>query len=601
MAKKVFAMYLAKEGNPNSDAYAKLDLPASPWELWDALEKVRLQTDDILYMEIEDYYAFEYLAPHLDGLEISLNELNDLAARLATLDEVQGIAFEGLFSMEVQRKTNANGGVITLQDLRDLAVSAKTDCYHVVDAADDAQLGRFYAENGFIPELDGISDGVFEMLDFAGIGRMMRCSENGVFVGSLYVLQDGELTAAPPVQKTLPEKPGYLFRLTLGLHPDIGDDRTVTLILPAAEAELLDAQAQLGTEGWEGVAVIDYDGIIPYAAEFTDLPMELEEFNVLAAAVRDMPSPEKQLPKLKALLEQFEVRDIATAISLTEHLADYVLTPDLSSPQETAIDHLRFMTELKKIYDLSPEDDPAGIPRSDFEKDGYHYTLVDLLRQELPENESRQHTEHVSIESAKKDMESVLALLPQEREFITDDGLMGTLTLRLDTVQVEPSGYGSSTKQLSVKRSYPNLAEQDTQYIPKSIEDGGRTLTLSDIQWQTDNTANMDGYAVGDRFTAVATYTGSATSSYVKGYTVTADYTGTVSRIALNRVRYVAIFEGVPIQFAEPAKTAGAISSLRWSYVLIPVGVVAAAGAGVGGALLVKRRRENADEEETAE
>ena len=338
-------MYLAKEGNPNSDAYAKLDLPASPWELWDALEKVRLQTDDILYMEIEDYYAFEYLAPHLDGLEISLNELNDLAARLATLDEVQGIAFEGLFSMEVQRKTNANGGVITLQDLRDLAVSAKTDCYHVVEAADDAQLGRFYAENDFVPELEGISDAVFEMLDFAGIGRMMRCSENGVFVGSLYVLQDGELTAAPPVQKTLPEKPGYLFRLTLGLHPDIGDDRTVTLILPAAEAELLDAQAQLGTEGWEGVAVIDYDGIIPYAAEFTDLPMELEEFNVLAAAVRDMPSPEKQLPKLKALLEQFEVRDIATAISLTEHLADYVLTPDLSSPQETAIDHLRFMTD----------------------------------------------------------------------------------------------------------------------------------------------------------------------------------------------------------------------------------------------------------------
>ena len=345
MAKKVFAMYLAKEGNPNSDAYAKLDLPASPWELWDALEKVRLQTDDILYMEIEDYYAFEYLAPHLDGLEISLNELNDLAARLATLDEVQGIAFEGLFSMEVQRKTNANGGVITLQDLRDLAVSAKTDCYHVVDAADDAALGRFYAENDFIPELDGVSDEVFEMLDFAGIGRMMRCSENGVFVGNLYVLRDGELTTAPPCAKDLPEKPGYLFRLTLGLHPDIGDDRTVTLILPAAEAELLDAQAQLGTEGWEGVAVIDYDGIIPYAAEFTDLPMELDEFNVLAAAVRDMPSPEKQLLKLKALLKQFEVQDIETAIGLTEHLDDYVLTPEISSPQETAIDQLHFMTD----------------------------------------------------------------------------------------------------------------------------------------------------------------------------------------------------------------------------------------------------------------
>lgn len=343
MAKKVFAVYLAKEDVPNSEAYATLELPASPWELWDAMEKVRLKDGEALYMEIDDYYAFEYLAPHLEELDISLNELNDLAARLATLDEVQGIAFEGLFSMEVQKKVNANGGIITLQDLRDLAVSAKTDCYHVVDAADDAQLGRFYAENDFVPELEGISDAVFEMLDFAGIGRMMRCSENGVFVNSLYVLRDGELTTAPPVQKTLPEKPGYLFRLTLGLHPDIGDDRTVTLILPAAEVELLDAQAQLGAEGWEGVTVIDYDGIIPYAAEFTDLPMELEELNAFTKAARDIPRSE--VPKLKALLEQFEVRDIETALFLTEHLADYILTPDLSSPQETAIDHLRFMTD----------------------------------------------------------------------------------------------------------------------------------------------------------------------------------------------------------------------------------------------------------------
>ena len=343
MGKKIFEVYLAKEDVPNNEAYAKLELPASPWELWDAMEKVRLKDGEALYMEIDDYYAFEYLAPHLEELDISLNELNDLAARLATLDEVQGIAFEGLFSMEVQKKVNANGGIITMQDMRDLAVSVKTDCYHVVDAADDAQLGRFYAENDFVPELEGISDAVFEMLDFAGIGRMMRCSENGVFVGSLYVLQDGELTAASPCAKDLPEKPGYLFRLTLGLHPDIGDDRTVTLDLPAAEAELLDAQEQLGVEGWEGVMVIDYDGIIPYAADFTDLPMELEEFNAFTKAARDIPRSE--VPKLKALLEQFEVRNIETALFLTEHLADYVLTPDLSSPQETAIDHLRFMTD----------------------------------------------------------------------------------------------------------------------------------------------------------------------------------------------------------------------------------------------------------------
>ena len=345
MAKKVFAMYLAKEGNPNSDAYAKLNLPASLWELWDAMEKMRLKDDEALYMEIDDYYAFEYLSPHLDGLDISLNELNDLAALLSVLDEVQEVAFEGLFSIEVQRKVNANGGVITLQDLRDLAVSAKTDCYHVVDAADDAQLGRFYAENDFIPELDGISDKVFEMLDFAGIGRMMRCNENGVFVNSLYVLRDGELTTAPPCAKDLPEKPGYLFRLTLGLHPDIGGNCTTELDLPASEEALAAAQEQLGTLNWENTVVLNYDGILPNAAFFADLPTELEAFNEFAKAVQDIPFPEKQLPKLKALLKQFEVQDIETAMGLTEHLDDYVLTPEISSPQETAIDQLHFMTD----------------------------------------------------------------------------------------------------------------------------------------------------------------------------------------------------------------------------------------------------------------
>ena len=343
MDKKIFGVYLAKDGIPNNEAYAKLELPASPWEVWDAMEKVRLNEGEQLYMEIEDYDAFEYLSPHLDGLDISLNELNDLAALLSPLDEVQEAAFEGLFSMEVQRKVNANGGVITLQDLRDLAVSAKTDCYHVVEAADDAQLGRFYAENEFIPELDGVSNEVFEMLDFAGIGRMMRCSENGVFVNSLYVLRDGELTTAPPVQKTLPEKPGYLFRLTLGLCPDFGGDRTAVLDLPASEEALTAAQEQLDTLNWENTVVLNYDGILPNAAVFADLPSELEEFNAFTKAARDIPRSE--LSKLKALLEQFEVQDIETALFLTEHLADYILTPEISSPQETAIDQLHFMTD----------------------------------------------------------------------------------------------------------------------------------------------------------------------------------------------------------------------------------------------------------------
>ena len=273
-------------------------------------------------------------------------------------------------------------------------------------------------------------------------------------------------------------------------------------------------------------------------------------------------------------------------------------TPEVCYP--TSVSRSEDGTEIRKYYDLSPEDDPAGIPRSDFEQDGYRYTLIDLLKQELPENESRPHTETVSLQSKSKDMESVLALLPQEKEFITEDGLSGILTLRLDTVQVEVAGYGSSTREVSATRSYPNLASQDTANIPKTIEDNGRTLTLQNISWQTDNTASMDGYAMGDRFTAVATYTGSATSSYVTGYTVTADYTGTVSRIALNKTRYVAIFEGTPLEPVVPevAPDEAKPAQFNWAYVLAPLGIVFAAGGVIGGCLLYKRKHESEEETE---
>ncbi len=146
-------------------------------------------------------------------------------------------------------------------------------------------------------------------------------------------------------------------------------------------------------------------------------------------------------------------------------------------------------------------------------------------------------------------MASVLALLPQTKEFITEDGLAGTLTLKLDTVNVEVAGYGSSTKSLTATRTYPGLADQDTQYLPKSINDNGHTLTLQSVNWQEE---------ASGLFTAVASYSGSATSSYVKGYTVTADYAGTVSRINLNKIRYVAIFEGTalePTPTEEPGDT----------------------------------------------
>ena len=78
----------------------------------------------------------------------------------------------------------------------------------------------------------------------------------------------------------------------------------------------------------------------------------------------------------------------ALALALTMALAPAAYAAEWADPAQvcypSSVTQSEDGTEIRKFYDLSPEDDPTGIPRSDFEQDGYHYTLVDLLKQELP-------------------------------------------------------------------------------------------------------------------------------------------------------------------------------------------------------------------------
>ena len=54
MDDEIFSVYLTP-ADYSKLAYAKLDLPASPWKLLDALDKVRLSEGDSLYLEITEY------------------------------------------------------------------------------------------------------------------------------------------------------------------------------------------------------------------------------------------------------------------------------------------------------------------------------------------------------------------------------------------------------------------------------------------------------------------------------------------------------------------------------------------------------------------
>lgn len=236
---------------------------------------------------------------------------------------------------------------------------------------------------------------------------------------------------------------------------------------------------------------------------------------------------------------------------------------------------------LNKVYLLTAADDPANIPTADFERDGKTYTLLDMTRQDNSQTDTKDYTETVTLSSKTKDMKKIIAMLDASMEAATEDGYTGTLTLDTESVKVETAGYGSSSRTVTATRSYPNLSDADTSLVPKTVEDNGRTLTLADVQWQE----------AGGYYHATANYTGMATSRYATGYTVTAVYSGEVTKINDDTVVYTAIFGAAPTQGAEDptGEVSAPTASLKWLPV-IPV-VICLVGLAALGLYLSKKHK----------
>lgn len=201
-------------------------------------------------------------------------------------------------------------------------------------------------------------------------------------------------------------------------------------------------------------------------------------------------------------------------------------------PAEVRTSEENGVTRLEKVYYLSTRDDPAAIPTGDFDREGRHYTLLDVLKNDLSETDTKDYIEVITLESSTKDMGEIIQTLEPEREITTEDGYTGILKPDYTKISVEAAGYKTSSWTVSATRTYPNLSDADAALIPKSITDSGRTLTLTDVDWQE----------AGEFYNATASYTGTASGRSVTGYTVTVEYSGEIAKTSCDTVIYTAVF-----------------------------------------------------------
>lgn len=314
--------------NPDKDTYVTLELPADPYTILDAWERLRPAPDTRVEWEMEDYGEFPVLFPGLQSGE-GFPALNALAERLTSLDSRQRTAFEGLVKLQDGRPMEPDA-LITLSE------QAK-HCQVAPEATDDASLGRVYAANGSIPEVKDVPDKVFELLDFQLLGRRIRQSAGGVFTRQGYVVPDGNWKPTEGQElRIAPEAPTGFFRLELRL----GEERA-ELTLPAGQ-ELVEVRERMEAVGLPNCAVTAFHSRVPQLPAAWAALERLDTLNCLA--IRLMVLAERDslaLIKYKAVLEVSSISSLEDAMALTERLDAYNLNWAAASPEDVARGELR--------------------------------------------------------------------------------------------------------------------------------------------------------------------------------------------------------------------------------------------------------------------
>jgi hypothetical protein len=206
---------------------------------------------------------------------------------------------------------------------------------------------------------------------------------------------------------------------------------------------------------------------------------------------------------------------------------------------------------IVKTYELEPGENPDCIPRDSFERGGYLYDLTDITRTQNADTSVIAHTETVTADSADNDTESILTALAPTIEYKSESGYFGVLALDLATITVEASGKKSSTYVATKSRDYLNLSANDTSLLPKTVTENGATYTLDTVTWQAN----------GELYNASAKYPANASKTTITGYSVSADYSGKLTKISLGKTVYTAYFLGkvilpLEVEFTETSPVA---------------------------------------------
>lgn len=111
--------------------------------------------------------------------------------------------------------------------------------------------------------------------------------------------------------------------------------------------------------------------------------------------------------------------------------------------------------EMVKRYELVEGQNPANIPREDFEENGYTYRLSDITKESLVTRDEKETTETLTITTKSKEINQVIKEIPAEKEFTTEDGYTGVLKLDVNSIKQMQQAIRATVIQLPILENIP--------------------------------------------------------------------------------------------------------------------------------------------------
>jgi len=294
--------------------------------------------------------------------------------------------FEGMVMMDTIQKQYAP---IAIERLINMTHST-SGCHIVYEAHNDVSLGMFYADNGFVKELETLPERIFPWLDYGKIGKEMREGEGGVFTPSGYVVQNGEIEQIYKSGDAIPtQKPDYAVHLkvTKGYFndPEYDNDLDSFLKLPNGDEELLRAVGEVAAASPTECTFSGMDCIVPRLTE--KISDELEAtggdcYGLVSELARHLQKldGEDGIPIYKAMLEAApEDISLEEALDLCHQTESFSLMREMSSPSDYAAKEIQRLMSYENDEGLEKYFDLHGYGRFLMERNGILETPYGLL------------------------------------------------------------------------------------------------------------------------------------------------------------------------------------------------------------------------------